>query len=41
MHGLDDTVMEIKCNGKVGYGIMENMVIPPFKKYLPMMPPRK
>lgn len=28
VHGLDDTVMEIKCNGKVGYGIMENMVIP-------------
>ena len=40
-HGLDDTVMEVRCGGKVGYGILENMVIPPFKRYLPMMPPRR
>lgn len=41
VHGLDDTVMEVRCNGKVGYGIMENLVIPPFERYLPTRPPRR
>ena len=41
VHGLDDTVMEVRWGNKVGYGIMENMVIPPFKRYLPTMPARK
>ena len=40
VHGLDDTVMEVRCGDQVGYGILENLVIPPFKKYLPMMPTR-
>lgn len=35
VHGLDDTVVELTCNGKKGYGILENMVIPPFPRYLP------
>ena len=42
VHGLDDTVVEVKCNGKVGYGIIENLVMPPFPKYgFPAMPVKR
>lgn len=32
-HGLDDTVCEVRCGDAVGYGIMENLVLPPFPRY--------
>jgi hypothetical protein len=33
VHGLDDTVVEARCGSEVGYGIIENMIFAPFKKY--------
>lgn len=33
VHGLDDTVVEIRCGDQVGYGIIENMLFAPFDKY--------
>lgn len=32
-HGLDDTVCEYRCGGEVGYGIIENMILPPYPRY--------
>jgi hypothetical protein len=33
VHGLDDTVVEVRCGDEIGYGIIENMIFAPFKKY--------
>jgi hypothetical protein len=33
VHGLDDTVCEATCDGQKGYGIMENLILPPFPRY--------
>jgi hypothetical protein len=33
VHGLDDTVVEVRCGNEVGYGIIENMIFAPFRKY--------
>ena len=33
VHGLDDTVIEVRCGDEVGYGIIENMIFAPFRKY--------
>lgn len=33
VHGLDDTVVEVRCGGEVGYGIVENLILPPFPRY--------
>jgi hypothetical protein len=33
VHGLDDTVVEVRCGDEVGYGIVENMILPPFPRY--------
>lgn len=33
VHGLDDTVVEVRCGDEVGYGIIENMILPPFPRY--------
>ncbi len=33
VHGLDDTVVEVRCAGETGYGIIENMIFAPFTKY--------
>ena len=33
VHGLDDTVIEVRCGDRVGYGIIENMILPPFPRY--------
>jgi hypothetical protein len=33
VHGLDDTVCEYRSGNQVGYGIIENMILPPFPKY--------
>jgi len=33
MHGLDDTVVEVRMGNEVGYGIVENLILPPFPKY--------
>lgn len=33
VHGLDDTVCEVKCGSEKGYGIIENMILAPFPKY--------
>jgi hypothetical protein len=33
VHGLDDTVVEVRCGNETGYGIIENMIFAPFKKY--------
>lgn len=33
VHGLNDTVIEVRCNGEVGYGIIENLILPPFPRY--------
>ena len=33
VHGLDDTVCEVKCGKETGYGIIENMLFAPFPKY--------
>lgn len=33
VHGLDDTVVEVRCGGEMGYGIIENMIFAPFDKY--------
>ncbi len=33
VHGLDDTVIEVTCEGRTGYGIIENMIIAPYRKY--------
>lgn len=32
-HGLDDTVCEVRCGDQVGYGIIENLILPPFPRY--------
>jgi hypothetical protein len=40
VHGLDDTVVEVRCGDEVGYGIIENMILPPFPKY-GFGPPRR
>jgi hypothetical protein len=32
-HGLDDTVCKLSCNGETGYGIVENLILPPFPRY--------
>ncbi len=41
VHGLDDTVCEVSCNGEKGYGIIENMILPPFPRYGFGMPVRQ
>jgi hypothetical protein len=33
VHGLDDTVVEVRCGNEVGYGIVENLILPPFPRY--------
>jgi len=36
VHGLDDTICEVRVGGQEhahGYGIMENLVLPPFPRY--------
>jgi hypothetical protein len=33
VHGLDDTVCEVRSVDEVGYGIVENMILPPFPRY--------
>ncbi|MCU0848336.1 MAG: hypothetical protein MUD12_10660 [Spirochaetes bacterium] len=33
MHGLDDTVVEVRMGKQIGYGIVENLILPPFPKY--------
>ena len=33
LHGLDDTVCEYRCGDELGYGIIENMVLPPYPRY--------
>jgi hypothetical protein len=33
VHGLDDTVVEVRCGDQVGCGIVENLVLPPFPRY--------
>jgi hypothetical protein len=33
VHGLDDTVVECRAGGQVGYGIVENMILGPFPRY--------
>ncbi len=33
VHGLDDTVVEVRCGNETGYGIIENMIFAPFDKY--------
>lgn len=33
VHGLDDTVVEARCGNEVGYGIIENMIFAPYRKY--------
>ncbi len=33
VHGLNDTVVECTCDGSSGYGIVENLILPPFPKY--------
>ncbi len=33
VHGLNDTVVECKCDGEVGYGIVENLILPPYPRY--------
>ena len=33
VHGLDDTVVELRCGNETGYGIIENMLFAPFRKY--------
>ncbi len=34
VHGLDDTVVQVRTpEGEVGYGIIENMILPPFPRY--------
>ncbi|MBW2261910.1 MAG: hypothetical protein JRG91_08060 [Deltaproteobacteria bacterium] len=32
-HGLNDTVVEVSSDGKKGYGIVENLILPPFPRY--------
>ncbi len=32
-HGLNDTVVVCRCDGETGYGIVENLILPPFPKY--------
>jgi hypothetical protein len=34
VHGLNDTVCEYRCGDQVGHGIMENLILPPFPRYL-------
>jgi len=33
VHGLDDTVVRVRCGDQEGYGIIENMILPPFPRY--------
>jgi hypothetical protein len=33
VHGLDDTVIEVRSGDQTGYGIIENMLFPPFPRY--------
>jgi hypothetical protein len=33
VHGLNDTVVEVRCGGEKGYGISENLILPPFPRY--------
>jgi hypothetical protein len=40
VHGLDDTVVEVECDGQRGWGIVENMIMPPFPRYGFHVPPR-
>ena len=41
-HGLDDTICRVECDGQTGYGILENLILPPFAKYgFPPMDPRR
>jgi len=41
VHGLDDTVVEVRCGDEVGYGIIENMILPPFPRYGFNQPPSR
>lgn len=34
VHGLDDTVCEYESGGDRGYGIIENLILPPFPRYV-------
>jgi hypothetical protein len=33
VHGLDDAVMQVRCGDEVGYGIIENLILPPYPRY--------
>ncbi|MCK5796334.1 MAG: hypothetical protein KAI47_04070, partial [Deltaproteobacteria bacterium] len=33
VHGLDDTIVKVRCGDEVGYGIIENLILPPFPRY--------
>jgi hypothetical protein len=33
VHGLDDTICEVRVGAELGYGIIENMILPPFPRY--------
>lgn len=33
VHGLDDTVVRLRCGDQQGYGIIENLILPPFPRY--------
>lgn len=33
VHGLNDTVVEVRCGGETGHGIIENLILPPFPRY--------
>ncbi len=33
VHGLDDTICEVRAGSELGYGIIENLVLPPFPRY--------
>ena len=41
-HGLDDTICRVECDDETGYGILENLILPPFARYgFPPMDPRR
>lgn len=37
--GLDDTICRVRCGDEMGYGILENLIIPPFPRYGVPNPP--